>query len=165
MFGCSLESASPPRGKLKCALKLHRDLPDLYPPSVVTSCHWSVGASPSTHQAQETSCEASNQGRESCEGGSCEPQFTRTAFALLSVSLLQPIRDSRTNSHGNLLSRDCTLHCYRREPGNRNFPSFLLRRIGFHRESNSSKKKRTRACVHTHQGPSARSWQTFFPAR
>lgn len=165
MFGCSLESASPPRGELKCALKLHRDLPDLYPPSVVTSCHWSVRASPSTHQTQETSCEASNQGREPREGGSSESQCTWTAFALLSVSLLQPIRDSRTNSHGNLLSGDCTLHCYRREPGNRNFPSFLLRRIGFHRESNSCQKKHIHASVHTHPGPSALSWQNFFPAR
>lgn len=147
MFGRSLESASPPRGKLKCTLKLHRDLPDQYPPNAVTSCHWSVGASPSTHQ--ETSCEASNQGREPCQGGSSEPQFTRTAFALPTVSLLQPVRGSRTNSHGNLLSRDRTLHCYRREPGNRNFPSFLLRRIGFHRESNSSKKKHIHARTHT----------------
>lgn len=155
MFGCSLESASPLRGELKCALKLHRDLPDLYPPS--------VGASPSTHQAQENSREASNQGREPREGGSSEPQCTRPAFALLSVSLLQPIRDSRTNSHGNLLSGDCTLHCYRREPGNRNFPSFLLRRIGFHRESNSSQKKHVH--VGAHPGPSALSWQNFFPAR
>lgn len=161
MFGCSLESASPPRGELKCALKLHRDLPDLYPPSVVTSCHWSVEHLPVLTRPRKPAVRPQTKEGSPREEGSSAPQCTRPAFALLSVSLLQPVRDSRANSRGNLLSGDCTLHCYRREPGNRNFPSFLLRRIGFHRESNSSQKKHMRA----HPGPSALSWQNFFPAR
>lgn len=32
----------------------------------------------------------------------------------LSISLLQPVHDSRANSHGNLPRRDSTLHCYRK---------------------------------------------------
>lgn len=76
-----------------------------------------------------------------------EPQFTWMPFALLCVSLVRPVHDSRANSHGNLPSKDSTLHCFRREWGNGNFPSFLLGRIGFCRESRSFKKK------HTHQVP------------
>lgn len=56
------------RGELKCALKLPRDLSDLYPPDTVTFCLWNSQSHrpPILSRPQETSSEASDQGREPC---------------------------------------------------------------------------------------------------